>query len=330
MSVESITTVEATIAPIAPISPTIVPTIVPIEKAAVPAPKTPSPKDKGVKIPNMYDLHSNRSVKAIEMAILKAQEAAQEVDRKSGKKKRYSKIGMLRIIMSGKDETNLAVLVVDQNTYEAIVAAGYCQGGKNSRFMRVEPFFLRPSALFREGQTSSLFVPAPGTVKDDDVKACEAIDVKMTMAAKWDIIPEGSWNTYPTLASRESGTIKSGVYVGFDDTVPIEQIAAVRILLNDTYWPESVVGEGEEVPTFRCYWAHERRPYKKADGESLGKGEEKVPRVPRSPKATKAAKADDPEQKQKEAILNMAKHAVPVKKAPTIPTSAQPVLSTVD
>lgn len=344
MSTESTTT--STVIPVAPVIEAIAPTTttvalttapalvtisppvlsgVPVASVGVvvPSPKASPKKPQGVLMENVYDLHSRLSLPRIDKIVA---DVCDKYRRKNSVKKALG-FGLVRIIYHGSVATDLAAVVMNSETFTALVEAGYGNGGVNARDMRIEPFYLKSSAVPGEGQNESLFVPVPKTINESDLAVSEAIEAKLIHLAKWNVIPAGSWRVNVMLQDRVRGTVGSGVFVTFTKDVPIEKAATARILMNDTNWPAALFGsEGDAVPTFRCFWANDRpkKEFKKDEASVRTQGKQ----GPRTTVAKKEVVSE--EDKEKNAMLRMAKEAKPVKKAPTIPVAPQPVLSTTD
>lgn len=248
----------------------------------------------------------------------------------------FGSAGFLRIVLDheGK-ETDRTLAIMDDSTYEALVAAGYGEvkvktsNVDTKKFIgfRASPFILKENNFPREGLDVNLFVPVPKHLSGDEAFVTDVVTEKLEHLAQWDIIPADSWKLTVPLASRETGGVRGGCFICFNACVPLPRVAMTRILLADTYWPESE----EEVGThdrsvFRCHWARMRDETEKPAHK---KPFEKKPFVKRTPgKSPEKPVLNEAEKVKRQAILKMATSAVPatVKKAPTVPVTKQPVV----
>lgn len=157
-------------------------------------------------------------------------------------------------------ETNRTYLILPDETYNGLVDDGYGEErkrpGANNRGagFRIAPYVLREGQAHTDAPT--LFVPAPKEHRKSAMAAENIVNAKLTILADCGIIPEKSWVAEAPTFSRESGDIKSGVFISFNETVERGRIAMTRILINDSYWP--CLEDQETSSVFRCYWARDR------------------------------------------------------------------------
>lgn len=240
----------------------------------------------------------------------------------------YGSVGFLRVVFGPNDEeTDRTIAILTPDVYEKLCEDGYGDEqhvSKDKRSYghgcRVIPFKLNDSSYPGEGRNKTLFVPVPKDISSDDTWANSVVHDKLIHLSEWGIIPANSWSINVPLNSREKGGVRGGCFVSFMRNVSLERIAMTRILLTDTYWPPHGSDEDDRA-VFRCYWARdrERKPVAAASKPVAGK--------PSSPEDVKKAK----EEKKKRAIQHLVKKAQPVaKKAPTVPSAVQPVLSEED
>lgn len=232
--------------------------------------------------------------------------------------KDFGDVGFLRIVYDndGK-ETDRTIAILPDTAYDALCEDGYGdakQGNRSyGRGFRVTPYLLRDSSYPGEGRTKTLFVPVPKTLGTDDSQVIAAVVDKLKHLAEWGIVEDNSWSVNVPLKSREKGGVRSGCFVSFKRDVAIDQIAMVRTLLTDTYWPEQ--SDTEERAVFRCFWARDRKDRVEKGGKEAKPSEE-------DEEAKKAR-----QERKRKAIRKVVKNAKPVqKRAPVVPLTVQPVL----
>jgi len=263
----------------------------------------------------------------------------------------YGEVGFLRIVYD-KDgnETDRNIAILPETSYNALCKDGFDrrQYGKGCV---ISPYVLRDNNFPGEERTNTLFIPVPKDLGADDDTVVEAINDKLKHLSEWNIIPADSWSINAPLKSREKGGIRGGCFVSFKRDVPIECRSMVRVLITDTYWPESEENSSEERPVFRCFWARARKERTEKGGgkkdpsdhtERTEKGGSKKDPSDRTERTEKGGGKKDPsdretdeskQAKKREAIQNVVKKAKPVKGAPAkkaatvpIPTTSQPTL----
>ena len=227
----------------------------------------------------------------------------------------YGGAGFLRIIYDSEGrETDRTIAILSEKVYDALVENGDDQQ-KYGKGFSVSPFLLRDNNFPGEGYTNNLFVPVPEELSSDDEAVITTISDKLQHLSDWDILPGDSWSINPLLKSREKGGIKGGCFISFKRDVPNECRAMVRILITDTYWPESALGSVDTV--FRCLWARARKSNfgpkdkKKETGpkdkkKETGPKEEKKEAGPKEKKketGPKDKKPEQPKRTQKKALV---------------------------
>lgn len=249
----------------------------------------------------------------------------------------YGEVGFLRIVYD-KDgnETDRNIAILPETSYTALCEDGFDrrQYGKGCV---ISPYVLRDNNFPGEERTNTLFIPVPKDLGADDDTVVEAINDKLKHLSEWNIIPADSWSINAPLKSREKGGIRGGCFVSFKRDVPVACRAMVRVLITDTYWPESEENSSEERPVFRCFWArgrtdrNEKRVGTDRNEKRVGKerNEKRVGKKDPSDHETDEIK----QAKKRDAIQNVVKKANPVKGAPPkkaatvpIPTTSQPTL----
>jgi len=192
-------------------------------------PKLPSTSENEVTIinpPQVYIIYSRWSLSQLDNFL-----------------KDYGDVGFLRIIYdnTGK-ETDRTIAIITQQVYKSLCNSGYGVSSQGSRSygkgFKIMPFSMKENNFPGLGRTKTIFVPVPKYFENDDSRVIVAVDDKLKHLAEWDIIPDKSWIVNVPLKSREKGGVNGGCFISFNQEVPIEQIATVRILLTDTYWPE--------------------------------------------------------------------------------------------
>lgn len=242
----------------------------------------------------------------------------------------YGDVGFLRIVYD-KDgnETDRNIAILPESSYTALCADGFDRRQHGKGFV-IAPYVLRDNNFPGEERTNTLFIPVPKDLSEDDGAVSSAISDKLKHLSEWNIIPADSWSVNVPLKSREKGGIRGGCFVSFKRDVPIECRAMVRLLITDTYWPESDDNSSDERSIFRCFWARDRKPHDNKEHSGRKEYTDKRGAKKLSPdQETDEAK----ETKKREAIQKVVKKAKPVagaapKKAATvpIPTTSQPTL----
>lgn len=263
--------------------------------------------------------------------------------------KNFGPVGFLRIVYDNNSkETNLTIAILPHEVYHSLCNEGYgdIQHGSYRKNFRITPFILKENNLPGDGRTKTLFVPVPKILCNDDSQVIAAVEDKLSHLAEWGIIDDKSWYINVPLKSREKGGVRSGCFISFVKTVPIESIAMVRILLTDTYWPEQPDTEDRSV--FRCFWARVRKERTdKSVSEKLQQKShqrdvfkeiqkrEKIQKIVKKIKPVHDTKAIKKLHKDVSLSETIPKHKKksknknsPKKKAPTIPITSQPVLKT--
>ena len=241
--------------------------------------------------------------------------------------KKYGDVGFLRVVYDNVgNATNRTLAIIPENVYDALCEEGYGESAKGSRSygkgFKIAPFVLRDNDFPREGNNRTLFMPVPKHFNDSQV--VPAVNDKLEHLSEWGIVQEKSWSINVPLKSREKGTIQSGCFVSFKPDVTVDQVAMIRILLTDTFWPDQDDDKPREV--FKCFWARSRkeRPSKDDSMKSKdGRNTKDNKKVVESEESKTVR-----ERKKKENIQNTVKKATPVqKKAPTVPLASQPTLA---
>lgn len=245
-------------------------------------------------------------------------------------------VGFLRIVYDNEGkETDRTIAILPELLYDALCKEGFDRR-QYGRGFKISQFLLNDSNMPGEGRTKTLFVPVPKNMSESDGQVIAAVVGKLDHLSEWGIIPPNSWSVNVPLKSREKGGVRSGCFVSFKREVELERVAMTRVLLTDTYWPET---EGNtERPVFRCFWARDRKErndnseFKERSGkgeskERSGKSESKGKGEAKTSDKSKVSSEEIQQEKKRQAIQKVVKKAKPVaKKAPTIPVNAQPTL----
>lgn len=239
--------------------------------------------------------------------------------------KDFGDVGFLRIVYDndGK-ETDRTIAILPETVYDYLCEEGYGEVAKGTRSygrgLRISPFRLKDSSIQGEGRSKTLFVPVPKTL--DDSQVIPAVIDKLKHLSEWGIVQDNSWSVNVPLKSREEGNLQSGCFVSFKRDVSIKQVAMIRVLLTDTYWPDQE--DGSDRAVFRCFWARDRK-----ERPAKPQGENKFQRGTKQSREKNNVSESD--KKKKELIQNTVRKAKPVKidqkKAPTVPSTAQPTLA---
>jgi hypothetical protein len=178
--------------------------------------------------------------------------------------KDFGDVGFMRIVYDNDGiETNRTIAILEHNVYLSLCKQGYGDSkiengtrGQN-RLFRVSPFYLNEKCLPGDGRTKNLFIPVPRNYAVNYDLVVSAVTDKLKHLSEWGIIDDDSWSINVPLKSREKGDVKGGCFISFNNDISVQNIAMVRILLTDTYWPPQ--NENEERPVFRCFWSRERK-----------------------------------------------------------------------
>jgi hypothetical protein len=115
----------------------------------------------------------------------------------------------------------------------------------------VSKFILKQSSLPCEYKTKNLFIPVPLNYTENTI--IKVLTEKLKHLADWNIISMNCWNIHIPIKSREFGKIKGCCFISFDESIAVENIAMVRILLTDTFWQCQKNRHKNDI--LRCFWA---------------------------------------------------------------------------
>lgn len=165
----------------------------------------------------------------------------------------------IRVVYDKYGETDRSIVMVSDKTYENLCSKNYDEKGKE---FRIIPYKLNKRDFPTEEHSRNLFVPVPKSLCKDENFVKRSITEKLQYLSDWGIIDEKSWRVNPIISSRETGGVKSGAFVIFNDKIELDQIAMVRILLTDTFWPLNLSDSDceSERERFRCVWARKMKP----------------------------------------------------------------------
>lgn len=186
---------------------------------------------------------------------------------------KFGTFGSLRVVYSDGVVTNRTIALLSKDCYESLIKDEYCAFQQNGKF-GIAPYTFKETMLPNENQSGSLFVHVPGNFKDEIVSVTQYIQSKLTVCANFGLIPENSWKLNIPLVSRfKNGTIKNGCFIIFNEDVKVQDIAAVKIVLDKTFWVDvdndspsealdhllAVLGKDTDLPLFKCLWALARK-----------------------------------------------------------------------
>lgn len=172
----------------------------------------------------------------------------------------------------GKETSDGNLVLLDTSAYNKLVESGFGedQDRQSRKEFKIKPFVIDKRKFPHEYQSDVLFVPVPKALDATDETVKQEIHARLTTLSNWDVLPSKSWNLTVPLDSRETGGVRSGCFITFNETVTLPQKAVTRILLNDTYWatpvrtnralPNGQLVSREERLTFHCYYAHKQKP----------------------------------------------------------------------
>jgi hypothetical protein len=190
--------------------------------------------------------------------------------------KDYGTIGYMKVVhvfnkeLNKREETNRTLAIFSLETYQKMCADGL--DGPNNRLrekVKVLPYKLNQRD-YPKHETRDLFVPVPNAVSDE-LFVKSALHDKLEHYTEWNVIPKGCWELDVVVSSRQLGTLKGGCIIRFAQDVNLDQIALVKVLLDDTFWPESE--NPEETAIMRCNWAREFRESRNNKVRNTGNSE---------------------------------------------------------
>ena len=211
------------------------------------------------------------------------------------------------------NETDRTLVILPDETYEGLVQDGYGQGDhkkvKNNKVVgfRIVPYILREDQ--EHANTRTLFVPAPKDYRDSTLAVEHIVNDKLRAMASFKVISSDSWCIDVPARSRESGEVKSGAFISFDNDLERGRIAMTRLLLNDTYWPEADGKESHAV--FRCYWARERAEQPEKSDAATGDKDNKKPVANKGTKKPAVMTPEEREERRLAHISKLMENAVP-------------------
>jgi hypothetical protein len=160
-------------------------------------------------------------------------------------------VGFLRIVLDKLgNETDRTIALLSSKLYNNLCDDGLNKLGEDTGF-QVSKFILKQSSLPCEYKTKNLFIPVPLNYTENTI--IKVISEKLKHLADWNIISMNSWNIHIPIKSREFGKIKGCCFISFDESIAIENIAMVRILLTDTFWQSHKNRQKNDI--LRCFWA---------------------------------------------------------------------------
>jgi len=160
-------------------------------------------------------------------------------------------VGFLRIVLDKLgNETDRTIALLSSKLYNNLCDDGLNKLREDTGF-QVSKFILKQSSLPCEYKTKNLFIPVPLNYTENTI--IKIISEKLKHLADWNIISMNSWNIHIPIKSREFGKIKGCCFISFDESIAIENIAMVRILLTDTFWQSHKNRQKNDI--LRCFWA---------------------------------------------------------------------------
>jgi len=160
-------------------------------------------------------------------------------------------VGFLRIVLDKLgNETDRTIALLSSKLYDNLCDDGLNKLRDDTGF-QVSKFILKQSSLPCEYKTKNLFIPVPLNYTENTI--IKIISEKLKHLADWNIISINSWNIHIPIKSREFGKIKGCCFISFDESIAIENIAMVRILLTDTFWQSHKNRQKNDI--LRCFWA---------------------------------------------------------------------------
>lgn len=162
-------------------------------------------------------------------------------------------VDFARVIYKQNVATNGTLIVCPREAYNILCKKQY--NVKKRRELFIDEYRVAPSCYPEDPNERRLFVPFPNPAKAlSDAELGQIISAQMDFLLKSKILPVASFKlAIPLETARNGFSVKNGCYITFADSVSLEQIAITRMLLNDTYWPETITINGA-LAVFHCYW----------------------------------------------------------------------------
>lgn len=159
-------------------------------------------------------------------------------------------VGLLKIIYDNlSNESNKTIAVIKESLYDKLILLGY--GNTNFKIdFKIKIYKLGPFLLPLPDRSCNLFIPTIKQVTENYVT--KVINDKLLSLANVGIIKENSWVIKCPIMSRENGLVKQGCFIFFKD-VSIYDIAAVRFLMNNTFWDDTIDKKYDNM--IKCHWA---------------------------------------------------------------------------
>lgn len=176
---------------------------------------------------------------------------------------KYGNAEILNVVFDQKKrETNRTAAVLSEQTYRKLCDDGYDRYqnfslDRESDFV-ISRFRLNPYHFPGESKTDQLFIPVPQDLENKQVESY--VTGRLDHLVECDVLDENSFKINKKIKSRRNGGI-GGFYVNFSENVSQEDRALCRLLLNDTFWPESLSGPDNQL-FMRCFWARKTTPRK--------------------------------------------------------------------
>lgn len=165
---------------------------------------------------------------------------------------KYGTVGYLRMVYDNNGaETDRTIAILGEDVYNTLCANGY--NNRNNLGVKISRFTLNDSHFPPEKKNTALFIPVPVQFRTTHQKMVRGtINRKLEHLAQWGIIPADSWSIASPVVSRETGELKNGCFVSFNNVL-LENIAMARVILTDCYWNDT-----PEKLVFKCFWARDR------------------------------------------------------------------------
>jgi hypothetical protein len=163
---------------------------------------------------------------------------------------------MLKMIYDNSgSETNKTIAILSNNLYDKLIAEEYNVYKYNVDF-KIKRYKLGDFLLPPKDKSDNLFIPI--IKKTTETYVTDIINNKLSLFAKFDIIPYYSWKIKCPLSSTgiDNGVLL-GCFIFFKKTINIYNIGIIKFLLHNTYWEET--GGKKYDNMIKCYWAKHKK-----------------------------------------------------------------------
>lgn len=173
---------------------------------------------------------------------------------------KHGRVGPMRVIFDSEGRETDRTVAVLESKFDDLLEEISCKE------MSVRKYRFGKIDYPGENKTYTIFVPVPKCYTSETA-VFEEVNSKIGDLVDYSILPDNSWTIDVPLASRTDGKLSGSCFINFNSEVTDEQIAAVRLLLNDSVWEEHDA-DGKSLK-FKAFWARARVEKKKKVAKSV-------------------------------------------------------------